>query len=178
MVHYSFLVINLCMPYHDKIRHKTVTADAISNIAMLNRKISHRIVYAFYNDITEDYKVTLHASLCKHCQLVLQYPCDSQYTLCNPPGSQLQTCSAVLIEPRHDKTKKWVCAQRKLRSAWASAQSDQSSLSAWRKLGSLATHWVHSEDSDQTGRLRWAQVHFVGFVMSRLNCRCPFPFGV
>ena len=34
----------------------------------------------------------------------------------------------------------------------------ESSLSAWRKLGSLATHWVHSEDSDQTGwmpRLIW-----------------------
>ena len=29
------------------------------------------------------------------------------------------------IEPRHDKTKKDLCAQRKLRSAWASAQSDQ-----------------------------------------------------
>ena len=39
------------------------------------------------------------------------------------------------------------------RSAWASTQSDQSSLSAWRKLGSLATHWAHSEDSDQTGRM-------------------------
>ena len=53
----------------------------------------------------------------------------------------------------HDMTKatKWVCAQRRLRSAWASAQSDQSSLSAWRNLGSLATHWAHSEDSDQTG---------------------------
>ena len=33
-----------------------------------------------------------------------------------------------------------------------------SSLLAWRKLGSLATHWAHSEDSDQTGwmpRLIW-----------------------
>ena len=31
-------------------------------------------------------------------------------------------------------------------------------LSAWRKLGPLATHWVHSEDFDQTGwmsRLIW-----------------------
>ena len=27
------------------------------------------------------------------------------------------------------------------------------SLSAWRKLGSLPTHWAHSEDSDQTGRM-------------------------
>ena len=26
------------------------------------------------------------------------------------------------------------------------------SLSAWRKLGSLATHWAHSVGSDQTGR--------------------------
>ena len=31
-------------------------------------------------------------------------------------------------------------------------------LSTWRKFGSLATHWAHSEDSDQTGwipRLIW-----------------------
>ena len=40
----------------------------------------------------------------------------------------------------------------RLRSAWASAQSDQSSLSAWKNLGSLTTHWAHSEDTDQTGR--------------------------
>ena len=60
-----------------------------------------------------------------------------------------------------------MCAQRRLRS--------ESSLSAWRKLGSLATHWVHSEDSDQTGRMpRLIGVfaartcHFIGFVMRRL----------
>ena len=28
----------------------------------------------------------------------------------------------------------------------------ESPLSAWRKVGSLATHWAHSEDSDQTGQ--------------------------
>ena len=33
-----------------------------------------------------------------------------------------------------------------IRSVWS-----ESSLSAWRKLGSFATHWVHSKDSDQTG---------------------------
>ena len=32
--------------------------------------------------------------------------------------------------------------------------SDQSLLSTWRKLGSLATHWVHSEDSDQAELMR------------------------
>ena len=37
-----------------------------------------------------------------------------------------------------------MCAQQRLRSAWESVL---------RKLGSLATHWVHSEDSDQTGRM-------------------------
>ena len=47
----------------------------------------------------------------------------------------------------------------------------ESSLSAWRKLGSLATHWAHSKDSDQTGqmpRLIWVfagrTCHYVGFV--------------
>ena len=38
----------------------------------------------------------------------------------------------------------------------------ESSLSTWRNLGALATHWAHSKDSDQTGQmpglicLRWA----------------------
>ena len=56
----------------------------------------------------------------------------------------------------------------------------ETSLSAWRKPGSLATHWVHSEDSDQTGRmLRLIRVfavgtcHFVGFVMRRLRWQIP-----
>ena len=30
----------------------------------------------------------------------------------------------------------------------------ESSLSAWRELRSLATHWAHSKDSDQTGWMR------------------------
>ena len=65
------------------------------------------------------------------------------------------------------------------RSHDAFTQSDQSLLSAWRKLGSLATHWVHSKDSDQTGwmpRLIWVfaghTCHFVGFVTMRLICVC------
>ena len=70
------------------------------------------------------------------------------------------------------------CAQRRLRSAWAftQSQSDQSSLSAWRKLGSLATHWARSENSDQTGRmprLIWVfavRSRFVCFVMRQLRC--------
>ena len=57
------------------------------------------------------------------------------------------------FEPPHDKTNKMACAPSENRSVWASAQSDQSLLSAWRKLGSLATCWVHSEDSDQTGQM-------------------------
>ena len=51
-----------------------------------------------------------------------------------------------------------LCAQQRLRAAWWS-------------IGSSATHWAHSEDSDQTGRmprLTWVFAgrtdHFVGFV--------------
>ena len=54
----------------------------------------------------------------------------------------------------------------------SAARSDQSLLPTWRKLGSLATHWVHTKDSDQTGwmpRLIWVFAgctsHFVGFVV-------------
>ena len=49
-------------------------------------------------------------------------------------------------------------AQRRLWSDWADAKTQisldirpvwsETSLSAWWKLGSLVTHWAHSEDSD------------------------------
>ena len=57
-------------------------------------------------------------------------------------------------EPRHDKTSKTSMRPAKtqislgIHPVWS-----ESSLSAWRKLGSLAIHWAHSEDSDQTGRM-------------------------
>ena len=59
----------------------------------------------------------------------------------------------LLYEPRHDRTNKMSVRPAKtqislgIRLVWS-----ESSLSAWRKLLSLATHWVHSEDSDQS---RW-----------------------
>ena len=52
----------------------------------------------------------------------------------------------------------------------------ESSLSAWRKLRSLATNWAHSKDSDQTGwmpRLIWVlaghTATLLGFVTRWLN---------
>ena len=57
-------------------------------------------------------------------------------------------------EPRHDKTNKvTVCPAKTQISLGICPVWSESSLSAWRKLGSLATHWVHSEDSDQTGQM-------------------------
>ena len=64
--------------------------------------------------------------------------------------SQTMQCQ---YEPPHDKTDKMACAP--------SEDSDQPGhppslirvfTAAWRKLGPLATHWAHSEYSDQTGR--------------------------
>ena len=47
---------------------------------------------------------------------------------------QVSDCQNQFIihncEPVHEKTNKMMCAQRRLRSAWTSNQSDQSSLSA------------------------------------------------
>ena len=62
----------------------------------------------------------------------------------------------------------------------------ESSLSAWRNIGSSATHWVCSEDPDQTGwmpRLIWVfaehTCHCVDFFMWRLNFqKCESHFEV
>ena len=76
------------------------------------------------------------------------------------------------------KPTKWVCAQRRHRSAWASTQSDESSLSAWRKLGSLVTHWAHSEDSDQTGRMPRLIWVFAGCTVTLLVWSCRSSYGI
>ena len=68
-----------------------------------------------------------------------------------------------LIEPLVTKPTKWqMCPAKTQISLGILPVWSESSLSAWRKLGSLATQWAHSEDSDQTGqmpRLIWV---FVG----------------
>ena len=78
-----------------------------------------------------------------------------------------------IFEPRHDKTNKMSVRPAKtqisqgIRPVWS-----ESSLSTWRKLGSLATHWAHSEDSDQTGwmpRLIWV---FAGRTLILLVLSC------
>ena len=61
---------------------------------------------------------------------------------------------STLFEPWHDKTNKMSVGPAKtrislgIRLVWS-----ESSLSAWRNLESLATHWAHSEDPDQTGQM-------------------------
>ena len=69
---------------------------------------------------------------------------------------------------------------------WSESFLSASCMRAWGNLGSLAAHWVHSEESDQPGHpskdwLDWADAqprliwvfagragHFVGFVVRRL----------
>ena len=77
-------------------------------------------------------------------------------------------------EPRHDKTNKMSVRPAKTQiSLGICLVWSESSLSAWRNLGSLATYWAHSEDSDQTGwmpRLIWV---FAGrtLILLVLSCR-------
>ena len=81
------------------------------------------------------------------------------------------------FEPRHDKTNKMSVRPAKtqisldIRPIWSA-----SSLSAWRKLGSLATHWANSEDYDQTGRMPRMIWVFAGptLILLVLACRGSF----
>ena len=63
-----------------------------------------------------------------------------------------------------------MCAQRRLRSAWASAQSDQSSLcTQWVAKDPSFLHtdsedWPDWADAQADLSLHWAHTHFVGFI--------------
>ena len=88
--------------------------------------------------------------------------------------------SISIYEPRHDKTNKMAVRPAKtqislgIRPDWS-----ESSLSAWRKLGSLATHWADSEDTDQTGRMPRLIWVFAGRTdtLLVLSCRGSYIVG-
>ena len=78
------------------------------------------------------------------------------------------------------KSSKWhMCPAKTQISLGIRPVRSESSLSAWRKLGSSATHWAHREDPDQTGRMprlilvfTGSTDHFGGFVMRWLTYTC------
>ena len=106
---------------------------------------------------------------------------NSNFWQCNDKTNHGQR----ILVPFSGMYTKWACAwqnqqndlraQWRLRSAWAPAQSYQSSLSAWRKLWTSATHRLWS--AWHPLRLIWVFAgrtgHFVGFVMLRLKCPIP-----
>ena len=76
-------------------------------------------------------------------------------------------------EPLHDKTNKMsVCPAKTQISLGICPVWSESSLSAWRKLGSLATHLAHSNDSGQTGRMPRLTWVFAGHTATLLVLSC------
>ena len=123
----------------------------------------HRIFGIFHFEMILLYKFLEHLPYC--CFLVFAWnkPLYSSYIMRHSPWQQTS-------EPPHDKTSKWLCSQRRLKSAWASTQSDQSSLCAqWVAKDQSFLH-ADSEDSDQTSRMPRLSRVFAG-------CTCHFGFG-
>ena len=82
----------------------------------------------------------------------LQKP-DYQCRCHRKRDSSYKIATAIKMSRLVTKPTKWVCAQRRQISLGIRPVWSESSLSAWRQLGSLPTHWAHSEDPDQTGRM-------------------------
>ena len=71
------------------------------------------------------------------------------------------------------KSTKWLCAQRRLRSAWASAVFAVRVEKPWvlsYPLSAQRRLWSDWADAQADLSLRWAHPHLVGFVMSWLIC--------
>ena len=119
-----------------------------------------------------------------HLQCMLKEQSAQVYNICNSAcahcthnsGSKIHFSNLTVItaiiwatlwenqqnDVRPAKTQISLC----IRLVWS-----ESLLSAWRKLGSLATHWVHYEDSDQTGwmpRLIWVVAGCKVILLSHL----------
>ena len=94
-----------------------------------------------------------------------QMTTDNWYTISSPcePSAQVSyKTNKVTMRPAKTQISLGIC------QVWSA-----SSPSPWRNLGSLATHQVHSEDSDQTGwmpRLIWVLARHT-VILLVLSCR-------
>ena len=95
---------------------------------------------------------------------------------CMPAKARTDTMTEwlyVIDEPQHDKTNKMSVRLTEtqislgIRPVWS-----ESWLSARRKLGSLANHWAHSEDSDHIGRMPRLIWVFAGRTRTLLVLSC------
>ena len=79
--------------------------------------------------------------------------------------------TAWLNEPPHDKTNNVAMRPAKtLISLGIRPVRSESSLSAWRKVGFLTTHWMHSEGSDKTGRMPiWVFLVRIATLLAHLS---------
>ena len=92
--------------------------------------------------------------------------------------SVLNVCVPYMWAGSWPNQQNGMCAQRRLRSAWASVQSDQSLLCVqWVDKDQSFLHadsedwsdWENAQAFSQSDLiLRWANSHFIGFVMRRL----------
>ena len=103
----------------------------------------------------------------------MQFPFGSDYISACPVANKLLISACKYYEPRHDKTNKMSVRPAKtqislgIRLVWL-----ESSLFAWRTLWSLANHWAHSEDSDQTRRMPRLIWVFAGRKITLLVLSC------
>ena len=86
--------------------------------------------------------------------ILLILSCGGSFTFLKIIVLHVKTFPGILGQMSRDMTKptKWLCTQRRLNSAWGSAQSDQSSLCAQWVAKDPSFLNADSEDSDQTGR--------------------------
>ena len=126
-----------------------------------------------------------HRYICDCSQLHIAYFCLMCISKCFGishlyawiPKGRLFGQLSSLYEPGHDKTNKMSVHPTKtqislgIRLVWS-----ETSLSTWRKLGSLATYWAHGEDSDQTGQIPSLIWVFAGrtLILLVLSCRGPY----
>ena len=84
--------------------------------------------------------------------------------------TSIQVCAELKLSHSMTKPTKRPLRPSKTQISWAFAQSDQSSLSAWRNIGSLATHGVPSEDwsdwAEAQADLRHPLAHIILLVLS------------
>ena len=174
---HRFWMFNICCSPRLTTFKWGITISLLPQQTLINSNLWLNLIWAvWWENLFVPYANNKGADLRLCCSLPRQYNTYTCYSQTFKPLPSFCGCpgwfQSYLVENPEDRFSR---DEVHMSCLMAKPTKSESSLSAWRKLGSLATYWAHSEDwSDLVDAqadlsLCWAlHSHFVGFVMRRL----------
>ena len=150
-----------CAPSEDSDQPGHLQSD--QSLLSTGRNIGSSTTYCAHSEDWSDWGIPRLIWVLAGCTGHFVFWCEGSDRTCHIFWTHYSNLSRDMTKPT-----KWVWVQRRLRSAWASPQSDQSLRCALNGKLRAQGFFIWTEKTDQTGRMPWLIWVFPGRTLTLL----------